>query len=429
MNAAYLHGASAVRWALATAGLMLFCGCRGIMLAPAPSLFLMPGEKPFDGVPAALRGNKVEVLYATDRKPEGEKNGSVAYGILRSPDLYYGICTVSIDGDMSWDRLVRESTTDSRPFPLTLCLSSVKNCGEFRTMGEGEISRDKISEESLREADGKALAELHRLLRSRLALTPDKRVDIFIHGFANGFDHSVFTAAQIWHFLGRRGVPVAYSWPAGHGGLVRGYSYDRESGEFTVYHLKWFLMAVASCPEVKAVNIISHSRGTDVAMTALREIFLECRGAGRNARAELKLDNLVLAAPDLDLEVAQQRIGRERLSSVAKRCTVYISPGDRALAFNEWVFGSIERVGGMLNDVLPLSQRRTITAMRGVDFINVPDRMDFLGHSYFIWNPAVLSDLVLLLRDDRAPGAENGRPLGRREDGFWELPRDYPRAR
>ena len=41
--------------------------------------------------------------------------------------------------------------------------------------------------------------------------------------------------AEFWHFLGRLGVPLKYTWPAGRPGL-NGYSYDRESSEFTVNH-------------------------------------------------------------------------------------------------------------------------------------------------------------------------------------------------
>ena len=40
-------------------------------------------------------------------------------------------------------------------------------------------------------------------------------------------------------------VPVAYSWPAGSKGLIRGYTYDHDSSEFTVYHLKQMLHALA----------------------------------------------------------------------------------------------------------------------------------------------------------------------------------------
>src|SRR5438094_218234 len=110
-------------------------------------------------------------------------------------------------------------------------------------------------------------------LRERLAQTPQKDVYIFVHGVNNAFDDAVFRAAEVWHFMGRVGVPVAYSWPAGRGG-VRGYAYDYESGEFTVGHLRQFIKLVAECPEVERVHVVAHSRGCEIAMSAARDLQL-----------------------------------------------------------------------------------------------------------------------------------------------------------
>jgi hypothetical protein len=43
------------------------------------------------------------------------------------------------------------------------------------------------------------------------------------------------------------------------------------------------------------------------------------------------------------------------------------------------------------------------------------------GHAYFYANPAVCSDLILLLRYRTLPGAAHGRPLGVSSDGFWQI--------
>lgn len=48
------------------------------------------------------------------------------------------------------------------------------------------------------------------------------------------------------------------------------------------------------------------------------------------------------------------------------------------------------------------------------------------SHFYFYAHPTVSSDLILLLRDNRSPGAENGRPLAREADGLWRIDQDYP---
>jgi hypothetical protein len=48
-----------------------------------------------------------------------------------------------------------------------------------------------------------------------------------------------------------------------------------------------------------------------------------------------------------------------------------------------------------------------------------------LGHGYFHSSPAASSDLILVMRYGRRPGAENGRPLKNLQEGFWMLENDY----
>ena len=92
-----------------------------------------------------------------------------------------------------------------------------------------------------------AEARLTALVAERLALTPKKEVYVFIHGTGSDFADSTYVMAGLWHFMGRCGVPVVYTWPSsGGGGSLGGYNYDRESSEFTVYHLKQFLRLLAS---------------------------------------------------------------------------------------------------------------------------------------------------------------------------------------
>jgi len=57
---------------------------------------------------------------------------------------------------------------------------------------------------------------------------------------------------ELWFFLGRIGIPIVYTWPAGHPGIF-GYTYDLESSEFTVYHLRRVLTAIAKFPEVEKI--------------------------------------------------------------------------------------------------------------------------------------------------------------------------------
>jgi esterase/lipase superfamily enzyme len=227
--------------------------------------------------------------------------------------------------------------------------------------------------------------------------------------------------ADLWHFLGRQGVPIIYTWPAGVG-----YAYDRESSEFTVFHLKQFLRGLTACKDLQKVHIIAHSRGTDVVMSALRELNIEYKSAGRAPGQELKLGNVVLAAADLDLKVARQRIMAEKLPFMPERLTVYSSTHDRALGAADILFKGGDRLGQISPSMLTAQQKANLEKTLQIQVVQAKVTKNFLGHDYFHSNPAVSSDLILLLRDNRSPGAENGRPLIKQMDNFWEVKDGYP---
>jgi esterase/lipase superfamily enzyme len=247
-----------------------------------------------------------------------------------------------------------------------------------------------------------------------------------VHGFINAFDDAVFRAAEVWHFMGRVGVPVAYSWPAGLGG-IRGYAYDRESGEFTVTHLRHFIKTVADCPEVERVHLVAHSRGCDALISALRELHIGIHAQGKSTQQELKLENVVLAAPDVDEEVFMQRFIGENLLQAAKRTTIYASKHDKAIELSDIIFASRKRLGMLSGRDFSPKMRNALAKLPNVQFIECKLSGLWIGHSYIYDHPAALSDLILVLRDSRDPGAANGRPLRQPAEGIWELTDDYPR--
>ena len=61
--------------------------------------------------------------------------------------------------------------------------------------------------------------------------TPDRSVLVFIHGFNNTFEDSVYRFAQIAHDSGTHAVPVLVTWPSR--GSLLAYGYDRESTNYT----------------------------------------------------------------------------------------------------------------------------------------------------------------------------------------------------
>jgi esterase/lipase superfamily enzyme len=271
---------------------------------------------------------------------------------------------------------------------------------------QNQIQDDPEAVRSFQEAEQQFRAELKR----RFALTPKKDVYIYVHGYNNRFADGADTLAELWHFMGREGVPLLYSWPAGRGGFT-GYGYDRESGQFTVFHFKQLLRSLASFSEVENVHILAHSRGTDVVTTALRELFIETRAAGEEPLERYRIANLVLAAPDLDMEVLSQQIIAERVGTGVGQLTIYTSKGDKAIDLAEGLFGSVLRLGRVTDDTVPPEAVPLLREATHLSFVELQGKPSLIGHNYFYTNPASSSDLILVLRYQRQPGAENGRPL------------------
>jgi len=63
----------------------------------------------------------------------------------------------------------------------------------------------------------------------------------------------------------------------------------------------------------------------------------------------------------------------------------------------------------------------TVSQLPGlVDFIEFDERTSGVGHDYFVSNPAVSADFVLLLRDRRKAG-DPARPLVEVASPFWRI--------
>jgi len=415
---------------------LMLTACSGPrVMMPTPNVHVDSGEDIYTGLPEELKSTEVPLFYITDRQPERDDSGNLKYGYERSPSLAFGSTVVDLGEDISWEQLVEASRSGKR-------LQKVKmNIGEIT-----EITRGPNAPIPYTEVDGvivedpkyKALREVavekfRKVMVQQLALTPRKEVFIFVHGFHNDFNDAAFAMGELWHFLGRIGVPIIYTWPAGHPGLF-GYTYDRESSEFTVYHLRQVLELIAGFPEVEKINIIAHSRGTDVAVTALRELTIKARAQGLNPRKVYKIHNFVLAAPDLDVQVAQQRLIGDHMAWSAERFTIYTSPADRAIGWSDKIFDSPKgRIGNLRFEDMTEEARTVMergnSSLNVINFMSSTDKSasnaDSFGHSYFRNAPTVSSDVILMLRDDLDPGPP-GRPLKHIGGYFWVVPSGYP---
>ena len=416
-------------------GLILICillisGCaESRKLMPTPNLYTDEKVTLFEVLPPEYASTLVELIYVTDRGPETDEAGNLRYGYNRSNSLAVGTTVVDLGQNATWEELAEASRTHTRFGDFELRLVSIDEFGRLPPTPmpyeviDGEVVEDPEAVAAL----DTSVARLHTEVKRRLALTPRKDVYLYVHGYHNTFEDAAFALAELWHFLGREGLPIVYTWPAGHPGIF-GYTYDRESSEFTVFHLKQVIKWLSEQPEIENIHLIAHSRGTDVAVSAFRELVIWARGAGLNPRERFKIKNFVMAAADLDMQVMSQRVAAERLGLEVDQVTVYTSPDDQAIGIAELFFASPRgRVGTLEIGELNEEEIKTMKANAArVTIVNFEGGSSTgYGHDYFRTNAAVSSDLVLKLRYGLRPG-EAGRPLEHIGLNFWRIPEGYP---
>ena len=424
------------------AAIALFTGCATTYpLMPTPTVYVGQQGKPlFADVPAAGQKASIDLLYVTDRAPGTEEAKTLPYSAERSHSMAFGTVTIEFGEGVPWDTLVAQSTLSERSVPLDLKLGPTTELGRFPPISYGVESTPAglVRTPAAIDAHEKAAAMLQGEVARRLAAAPRKEVVLFVHGYANTFQDASFTMGELCHFLGREFVCAIFTWPAGGSrGLFIGYNVDRESGEFAVHHLKQAIRLIADTPGVEKVHLLAHSRGTDVLVTALRELEIEAYMGGLLLDSRFKVRNIVLMSPDLDLDV-----GIAKLFSIESdpdlpygkapnprlvfphpklRLTVYTSEGDKALSVSEWLMGSLRRMGRVDQALLSKEQLAKSRAVAGfATFVQVTNTAGFIGHSYFVSDPAVSADLVSLVRYGLEPG-DPGRPLEEISRPFWKI--------
>ncbi len=238
---------------------------------------------------------------------------------------------------------------------------------------------------------------------SKLSGKP-RPVLIFVHGFNTPFDASVFRFAQIVHDSDERAAPVLFSWPSR--GRLFDYNYDRESANFSRSDLAFVIAAAARSPAVSSVTVMAHSMGGWVAVEALRQIALQ------QGRVPAKVTNLILASPDLDLDVFHRQM--EEIGPKRPHVTIFVSSNDRALRLSRIISGGVTRVGAIdLTREPYLSQFEKANDVTVID-LSALNNGDRLNHSKFATSPEIVQLLGgrmaagQLIAEANAPAAQLG---------------------
>jgi esterase/lipase superfamily enzyme len=395
----------------------------------------------FTEAPAEVRTPPLDLLYITDRVAATSADAPEPYTAERSRAMAFGSTTILFGEGLTWEGLVRQSLLFPRTTETDLRLGPTKELGRYPRIpyAVALTPAGMTRAPAVVEAHETATRELQAEIARRLALSPRKEMVLYVHGVKNSFSEAALTMGEMCHYLGREFVCGIFSWPAGADrGFLLGYQEDYESSTFAVEHLRKAIRTIADTPGLERLHVMAHSRGTDVLATALSELSFEAYMQQSTLPRRFKLGNVVLLAPDLDVDVAPAKVfailsdpdvpygaaPNPRVVIPPLRgfhLTVYVSPDDKALATSSWLFGSLARLGRVEASMLSPEQIDQVGKLGFFDVIQIRGTTDFFGHGYFRSNPKASADLIAMIRYGLGPN-EPGRPLEEIKRPFWRIP-------
>lgn len=202
---------------------------------------------------------------------------------------------------------------------------------------------------------------------------------VFIHGFNNKYEDSVFRLAQIVHDSGMQATPVLFTWPSR--AEITAYQYDKESTNYSRTALEQALRTLAADPNVKDITVMAHSMGTWLAMESLRQMGI------RDGHVNSKIHNVILASPDIDIQVfAKQYV---EMGEPRPKFTIFVSQDDKALAVSSFITGKVSRLGAINPAEEPYRSKLEKAGITAVDLTTL-DTEDSLSHGKFAESPAIV---------------------------------------
>lgn len=223
--------------------------------------------------------------------------------------------------------------------------------------------------------EDEALGQIAAHVSGRVGASRD--ILLYVHGFNTSFDEARLRVAQIVADGGFAGVPVLFAWDSR--GELFAYEADKESATVARDALEKLISDLGRTPGVGRVHILAHSMGTWLTMESLRSIAIS-----GHPDLDGQLGEVMLAAPDIDLNVFKRQISRLDPHHIS----IFVANNDRALSISSRIAGSRERLGAM-DPSSPADKAeldRLGVAVHDISSFN----KDFIGHGAFAEAPDVV---------------------------------------
>lgn len=386
-------------------------------LMPAPDVYYDENIDPFSHLDDSITPPYFGMLYGTDRLPDD--SGKSPYLNKRGFHLRVGLARIELgDGQFSWEEARKISLLKNRPGAYPLKVTSVNEFGIL------DRSFTPFTSPALIPDDPTAAArQFADLVNAKLALSENKDIYIYVHGYKVVFENPILVATELWHFLGYDGVFIAYAWPSTP--KTTAYVSDLETAALSSHNLRIFIEYLAQETDAENIHIIGYSAGTRVVLKALSQLALIHTDDDKAAiQKQLHLGRVVLVGSDLDRQLFCAYL-EEGILKVPENLSVYVSKTDNALDFSKWVF-SRERLGQMWSELLSphiSDYLNSLSDLAIIDVTGVQGSAVGNGHGYFRKSPWVSSDILMALMHDLEP---EQRGLVRSPDHpVWLFPEDY----
>ena len=233
-----------------------------------------------------------------------------------------------------------------------------------------------------------------------------------MHGYNTRFEEAVYRFAQIVHDAHVDVAPVLFTWPSG--GNAVDYVYDRDSAMYSRDALETVLQALTKNPNVGSISILAHSMGNYLTVEALRQMSIRDHGLPP------KIRDVMLASPDIDVDVFRRQIAEIDAEPRATQFTLFVSRDDKALGLSSFLARDSTRLGALDPTKEPYSSMLEQARVNVVDLTNVASN-DSANHSKFATGEVVaaIGDRLAegqALSDAKAGPGRIARRLHRRRD-------------
>lgn len=224
---------------------------------------------------------------------------------------------------------------------------------------------------------------------------------VFVHGFNVSFDSAVTRTAELALKIPFNGAIVTYCWPT-QGGALK-YSNDEPINKASVEPFTQFLATLRDgVPQGTRIHILVHSMGNRIVMESLNTL--------PEPVDQKPFSHVVLCAPDVGRsDFIQWAPG---VVAQSDRVTLYVNASDSAFIVSKGLHAE-KRAG---DAVTPL----VVDGIETIDCSRIDQSL--MGHSYYVDNRDVTTDLFLLLKENLPPSQRTFLEQKKSSDGnYWQF--------